>query len=123
MTKAILLQMVGAVLLLAAFQQGWVLPIFEQDATRISWLIAVAFLLGVLLLPDRRVKGISSRWIANMLPMLGIMGTVIGLKITIGGMESDNLAMADFGLATALNTTVAGLIGSAWLRFSKRLLG
>ncbi len=123
MTKAVLLQMIGAVLLFAAWQQGWVLPIFEQDATRISWLIAAAFVLGVLLLPDGHVKGISSRWIANMLPMLGIMGTVIGLKITIGGMESDNLAMADFGLATALNTTVAGLIGSAWLRFSKRLLG
>ncbi|KKK59276.1 hypothetical protein LCGC14_3036030, partial [marine sediment metagenome] len=52
-TKAVLLQMIGAVLLFAAWQQGWVLPIFEQDATRISWLIAAAFVLGVLLLRAR----------------------------------------------------------------------
>ena len=123
MTLCILLQMIGAVLLFAAWQQGWLWPVFENDATRISWLIAGAFLLGVALLPDRKLYYIDTRWIAVILPVLGIVGTIIGFKMAVDGAAGADFELRDFGIATALNTTIAGLIGSLWLRMSKRLLG
>ena len=123
MKRHILLQMIGAVLLFAAWHQGWLLPIFTNDATYISWLITGVFLVGVVLLPNRHLCGVDSRWIAIILPMLGILGTIIGFKLAVDGVVGDNFELRDFGIDTALNTTVAGLVGSLWLRLSKRLLG
>jgi biopolymer transport protein ExbB/TolQ len=49
------------------------------------------------------------------------LGTVIGIKIAIGGVEGQDFALRDFGIDTALNTTIAGIVGSLWLGFNEKI--
>ena len=123
MKRHILLQMIGAVLLFAVWHQGWLLPIFTDDVTYISWGMATVFLLGVWLLPDRRIYLVDSHFIAGVLPVIGICGTIIGLRLAVQGGEGSDFALRAFGIDAALSTTIVGLVACVWIRVCRRLLG
>lgn len=107
-------------LLAGAIILGWLIPLLEQDRTRITYAILALFALGQFCL-GRKVW----RWadhITEALPTIGLLGTIIGLKIAVDGSAGGDYELRDLGVATALNTTIAGVVGSLWLAATKRLL-
>ena len=56
------------------------------------------------------------------LPTYGLLGTVVGFSIALGGIMSGENEARDAGLQVALNTTIVGLIGSKWLEECQRRL-
>ena len=110
--------------------------IYEYDITRLTYVIISLFGLGTLLVghaqfhiypPDRMGKIKGAKFICKLLPILGMIGTVIGfihmLVTCFSGLDPTNhasvqAAMSDMalGMGTALITTAAGLICSFVLR-------
>lgn len=60
--------------------------------------------------------------IAKWLAYLGLLGTIIGLKMAINGSALDNTAAIQTGLAVAVNTTIAGAILCFWTWVNLRML-
>ncbi len=56
------------------------------------------------------------------LPTYGLLGTVVGFSVALGGIMSGETGARDAGLQVALNTTIVGLIGSQWLQECRRRL-
>ncbi len=56
------------------------------------------------------------------LPTYGLLGTVIGFSVALGGIMEGETEARDAGLHVALNTTIVGLIGSQWLQECRRRL-
>ena len=54
--------------------------------------------------------------------LCGLLGTVVGFSIALGGIMSGENEARDAGLQMALNTTIVGLIGSQWLQECQRRL-
>lgn len=77
-----------------------------------------------------RLEGI--RYIANLLVLLGLIGTVIGFIIALGGIDPSRVGNAEAiapmvanllqGMAVALYTTLAGSLLNIWLMLNFRLL-
>lgn len=72
------------------------------------------------------------RFMASLAVMLGLFGTVVGFKAALASIGAGNIAdpnalgpiMSAFmaGMATALNTTIIGTVGSLWLVVNAELL-
>ncbi len=56
------------------------------------------------------------------LPIYGLLGTVVGFSLALGGILSGEVEARDAGLHVALNTTIVGLIGSQFLAICQRVL-
>ena len=77
-----------------------------------------------------RLEGI--RYIANLLVLLGLIGTVIGFIIALSGIDPSRVGNAESiapmvagmlqGMAVALYTTLAGSLLNIWLMLNFRLL-
>lgn len=113
------LNITGGAVFLAGWVQGTVSSVVYGDVTRITWGIGLMTLIGLYAAYNRRWEAL--RYIAGILPLLGLLGTVIGIKIAIGGVEGQDFALRDFGIDTALNTTIAGIVGSLWLGFNEKI--
>ena len=72
----------------------------------------------------RDAKGLAAvSAIITAEPMLGILGTVIGIMQTFGALDaSENPMAATAGISEALITTAAGLIASLVLLFPYNML-
>lgn len=119
----------------AAHQKGIVAPIFVSDASYLSYAIVALFAAGLASTFVRAgkisaalndMKGGYARCfirrkvakmegknahifdIAGWLQVLGLLGTVIGFSIAIGGIELDDTASIVSGLRTAIGTTILG---------------
>ena len=57
------------------------------------------------------------------LPTYGLLGTVVGFSIALGGIMAEEIEARNAGLQVALNTTIVGLIGAQWLNECRRRLG
>lgn len=140
----------GAVGLFYAWQASYVTKLFATDSTNISYAIAALFVVGLLstfhraikvssainlwrshalFQPDTRQKiakmGIKSahlKSIADWLTGLGLLGTIIGLRIALDGSAMDDPKMVQEGMFAALGTTIIGLILSLWTRVNLRIL-
>lgn len=99
---------------------GWLLPLLEQDHTRITYAILLLFALGQFCMWRQHWHWVDH--ICDVLPTIGLLGTIIGLKIAVDGSAGGDYELRDLGVATALNTTIAGVVGSLWLAATKRLL-
>ncbi|HET6469962.1 MAG TPA: MotA/TolQ/ExbB proton channel family protein, partial [Geminicoccaceae bacterium] len=96
-----------------------------QDATARASLAA-----GLKLELAARIAGV--RHVADSLVMLGLIGTVIGFVIALGGVDpstaGDASAIAPMvsglvsGMSTALYTTLVGAVLNIWLMLGYRLL-
>jgi peptidoglycan/LPS O-acetylase OafA/YrhL len=106
--------------LAAACVAGWVWPLIASDRTYMTAGICLLMLVGLALVPIRRWTWVG--WIADLLPTLGLLGTVIGLAIAISGSEGNEYSLRSLGVATALNTTIAGIIGRVWLSLNEMAL-
>jgi hypothetical protein len=124
------LNLIGAALLLAAWADGILYRPYAADSSGVCWLITVLFGWGLVRVL-RRDWG-SVRWIGNTLVYLGMVGTVIGLIITVSDLSADKgQSFEDFkavvtsiyvGSGTALYTNLLACIGYLWLGTNAHLL-
>ncbi len=116
------LNLIGAALVAAAWAEGLLLKPYQADTSRMCYLITVLFGWG--LFRCLRKDWQSVRWAGNALVYLGMVGTVLGLIITVSDLSADKQGFEDFkqvvssiyiGSATALYTNLLACIGYLWL--------
>lgn len=116
------LNLIGAALIAAAWAEGLLLKPYQADTSRMCYLITALFAWG--LFCCLRKDWQSVRWAGNALVYLGMVGTVLGLIITVGDLSADKQGFDDFkqvvssiyiGSATALYTNLLACIGYLWL--------
>ena len=111
---------------------GWLVPVYTNDLTYITFLITVVTIFTTLSLgykfkvPD--VDTVDVEWfVSDVVLTLGMLGTIIGFMIMLQGTFSSiefndansiRLALSSMsqGLFTALNTTLVGLVSSIILK-------
>ena len=140
---------VGA--LVAALEQGYVQYIVDNDSTRISFAIAMLFIMvfwwtfrwickinkvmnKLRLVPAHSIIP-STAWLRDATSWmfgLGLIGTVIGFSIALSGVDPSGLMDASgvkgsvgslvAGMRVALTTTIAGAILGMWNEVNQRIL-
>ena len=111
---------------------GWLVPVYTNDLTYITFLITVVTIFTTLSLgykfkvPDSDTVDVE--WfVSDVVLTLGMLGTIIGFMIMLQGTFSSiefndansiRLALSSMsqGLFTALNTTLIGLVSSIILK-------
>lgn len=124
------LNLIGAALLLASWAEGVLYRPYEADRSGMCWLITALFAWGLFCVA--RGDWQSVRWSGNALVYLGMVGTVLGLIITVSDLSGDKgKSLDDFkqvvtaiyvGSATALYTNLLACIGYLWLGTNAHLL-
>jgi len=119
---------------------GYISQYFEDDASRISYVLAFLIFLNTILTifqsyKDEKlgVKNASEikrwlHWIKPYMPFIGVIGTSKGLSLlfhalNVSGDPKDILTALKVGCLTLANTTLIGLIGFLWLGFNFYLIG
>lgn len=152
--RFVLINLAAIALLTLASVKGWTMLVIEADMSRLTLVIAGFLLVGLGLcawrfatLPrgpkndvfyhtergawiDERLKTI--RLIVDLLPLLGLIGTVVGFVIAFYGLDVTALGSADDaaqvvggmlkGVGVALYTTLVGALAGAWLNLCYRTL-
>jgi hypothetical protein len=128
--RFVVLNLIGAALVLAAWAEGLAYKPYAADGSGMCWLITALFLWG--LVSVSRKDWQSVRWAGNALVYLGMVGTVLGLIITVNELSADKgQSFEDFkqvvtaiyiGSATALYTNLLACIGYLWLGTNAHLL-
>jgi hypothetical protein len=124
------LQLIGAALVLAAWAAGIAYKPYLADSSGMCWMITVLFGWGLVCVLRKDWQ--SVRWAGNALVYLGMVGTVLGLIITVNQLSADQgQSFEDFkqvvssiyiGSATALYTNLLACIGYLWLGTNAHLL-
>ena len=118
---------------------GWLVPLYTNDLTYITFLITAIAALTTLSLgykfkvPD--AVNVNVEWfVSDVVLTLGMLGTIIGFMIMLQGTFSSiefndtnsiRLALSSMsqGLFTALNTTLIGLVSSIVLKVQLTVYG
>lgn len=124
------LNLIGGALVLAAWAEGLLYRPYTADSSGMCWLITVLFGWGLVCVLRKDWQ--SVRWSGNALVYLGMVGTVLGLIITVNQLSADKgQSFEDFkavvtsiyvGSATALYTNLLACIGYLWLGTNAHLL-
>jgi hypothetical protein len=124
------LNLIGAALVLACWAEGLLYRPYVADSSGMCWLITALFGWGLVCVLRKDWQ--SVRWAGNALVYLGMVGTVVGLIITVSDLSADKgQSFEDFkqvvtsiyvGSATALYTNLLACIGYLWLGTNAHLL-
>ncbi|NMJ87554.1 MAG: hypothetical protein EX285_06925 [Thaumarchaeota archaeon] len=111
---------------------GWLVPLYTNDITYITFLITVVTILTTASLGYKfkmsDANSVDVEWfVSDVVLTLGMLGTIIGFMIMLQGtfssiefndVHSIRLALSSMsqGLFTALNTTLLGLVSSIILK-------
>jgi len=111
---------------------GWLVPLYTNDITYITFLITVVTILTTASLGYKfkmpNADSVDVEWfVSDVVLTLGMLGTIIGFMIMLQGtfssiefndVHSIRLALSSMsqGLFTALNTTLLGLVSSIILK-------
>ena len=118
---------------------GWLVPLYTNDLTYITFLITVIAALTTLNLGYKfkvpAAVNVNVEWfVSDVVLTLGMLGTIIGFMIMLQGTfssiefndtDSIRLALSSMsqGLFTALNTTLIGLVSSIVLKVQLTVYG
>ena len=118
---------------------GWLVPLYTNDLTYITFLITVIAVLTTLSLGYKfkvpAAVNVNVEWfVSDVVLTLGMLGTIIGFMIMLQGTFSSiefndtnsiRLALSSMsqGLFTALNTTLIGLVSSIVLKVQLTVYG
>ena len=118
---------------------GWLVPLYTNDLTYITFLITVIAVLTTLSLGYKfkvpTAVSVNVEWfVSDVVLTLGMLGTIIGFMIMLQGTFSSiefndtnsiRLALSSMsqGLFTALNTTLIGLVSSIVLKVQLTVYG
>ena len=123
------INLVGVALLAAAWAEGLLLKPYRADESGMCYLITALFLAALVAVSRKDWQTV--RWAGNALVYLGMVGTVLGLIITVSDLSAEASGFEDFkqvvssiyiGSATALYTNLLACIGYLWLGTNAHLL-
>lgn len=115
--KLIIINTVGVALLFIAHLTGLLPVLVNADKFMALPIIGVLVTLGLGLLVRRRTDG--ALWLANELPVVGLILTVTGLLwASTGDLESVQFKL---DIIHALVANLAGVAGMLWIRLNARL--
>jgi len=155
--RLLLINLMGIVLLAYAYIEGWVSVVIEGDSTGLVYAMAVLFVAFMVSLSVRagRVsaqlnavkRGLKPKpingakflekmahldEIPGWLVVLGLLGTVIGIMISLSGIDQETLLGVDGvktaveqlmqGMRVAFCTTIAGSVLGLWCDINRRIL-
>ncbi len=116
----IILHVIALAGIYGAWRADLLVPFFTADQIGLTALVAGVGAIGVVGVAIRRWSLVA--YLKDNLPTLGLLGTVVGFSMAVAGLSGDDFELKFLGLDTALNTTIAGLVGSLWLSLNERLL-
>ena len=124
------INLVGLALIGAAWADDLLYKPFQADHSGMCWLIAALFLAG--LASVARKDWQTARFLGNALVYLGMVGTVLGLIITVSDLTVDGaqdfesfkaiISAIYIGSGTALYTNLVACVGYLWLGTNAHLL-
>jgi hypothetical protein len=124
------INLVGLAMIAAAWAEGLLFKPYQADSSGMCYLITILFLAG--LVAVFRKDWQTVRWAGNALVYLGMVGTVLGLIITVSDLTVDKAQNFDnfktivssiyIGSGTALYTNLLACIGYLWLGTNAHLL-
>lgn len=151
-----IINLIGAVCVAYAYSRGWVTIVLDGDSTGIVYLTVGLFLVGMTSLYIRAIKtsaGLNTLKkgkplsiggtkflekmahlddIPNWLTLLGLLGTVIGIMISLSGVDLNGLATPEGtkkaiavlmdGMRVAFCTTIVGSVLAFWFDINRRIL-
>jgi hypothetical protein len=114
----------------AAWAEDLLAKPYRADSSGMCWLITALFLAG--LVAVYRKDWQTVRWAGNALVYLGMVGTVLGLIMTVSDLSVDKaqdfesfkaiVTSIYIGSGTALYTNLLACIGYLWLGTNAHLL-
>jgi hypothetical protein len=124
------INLVGVALLAAAWAEGLLLKPYRADESGMCYLITALFLGGLVAVARKDWQTV--RWIGNVLVYLGMVGTVLGLIMTVSDLSVDKAQSFEsfkaivtsiyVGAGIALYTNLLACIGYLWLGTNAHLL-
>ena len=124
------INLVGVALLGAAWAEGLLLKPYRADGSGMCYLITALFLAGLVAITRKDWQTV--RWTGNTLVYLGMVGTVVGLIMTVSDLSVDKAQSFEsfkaivtsiyVGAGTALYTNLLACIGYLWLGTNAHLL-
>ena len=129
-TRFAVINLIGLALVGAAWAEGLLFKPYQADSSGMCYLITLLFLagLGAVFFKDWQ----TVRWAGNALVYLGMVGTVLGLIITVSDLTVDKAQSFEsfkaivtaiyVGSGTALYTNLLACIGYLWLGTNAHLL-
>jgi hypothetical protein len=128
--RFVVLNLIGLALVAAAWAEDLLSKPYTADHSGMSYLITVLFLAGLVAVALRDWQTV--RWSGNALVYLGMVGTVLGLIMTVSELSGDKAQSFDnfktivtsiyIGSGTALYTNLLACIGYLWLGTNAHLL-
>jgi hypothetical protein len=124
------LNLIGLALVGAAWVEGLLLKPYQADTSMMCYFITALFLWGLICCLRRDWQ--SVRWAGNALVYLGMVGTVVGLIMTVSDISTSQGESAEsfkqmvtaiyVGSGTALYANLLACIGYLWLGTNAHLL-
>lgn len=125
--------------LIAATLAGFVIPAFQADLSYVSYAIVAMFVYGLFQIfrfalidvdKETLIKYGHVTDINGYLTALGILGTAVGVLISLGGASvgSDASAVRDFatvvlgGTKVAFHSTIVGMVAWLWFNVNWRMV-
>jgi hypothetical protein len=90
--RYVVINLIGLALIAAAWAENLLFKPFVADHSGMSYLIAALFLAGMVAVARRDWQTV--RWAGNALVYLGMVGTVLGLIMTVSNLTSANAQRA-----------------------------
>jgi NADH:ubiquinone oxidoreductase subunit 2 (subunit N) len=128
--RFVVLNLIGAALIAAAWAAELLAKPYQADTSGMCWLITALFGWGLVCCLRRDWQ--SVRWVGNVLVYLGMVGTVLGLIMTVGDLSADKgqsfesfklvVTAIYIGAGTALYTNLLACIGYLWLGTNAHVL-
>jgi NADH:ubiquinone oxidoreductase subunit 2 (subunit N) len=128
--RFVVLNLIGLALVAAAWAAEVLAKPYQADSSGMCWLITALFVWGLVCCARRDWQ--SVRWVGNVLVYLGMVGTVLGLIMTVGDISADKAQSFEsfrlvvtaiyVGAGTALYTNLLACIGYLWLGTNAHLL-
>jgi hypothetical protein len=106
------INLVGVALLAAAWAEGFLLKPYRADASGMCYLITVLFLVGLVAVSRKDWQTV--RWLGNSLVYLGMVGTVLGLIMTVSDLSVDKAQSFESfkTIVTAIYVVILDTIGA-----------
>ncbi|HEY6335877.1 MAG TPA: hypothetical protein VI113_08330, partial [Alphaproteobacteria bacterium] len=128
--RFVVINLIGLALVAAAWAEGLLYRPYKADESGMCYLITLLFAAGLVAVARKDWQTV--RWAGNALVYLGMVGTVLGLIITVSDLTVDKAESFEsfkaivtsiyVGSATALYTNLLACIGYLWLGTNAHLL-